>query len=82
MQMYKKMLGKQAGRMLDKLMGPLEVALRTASMMVAEGLEGKVRHQEPVIVEYIQERSSQWKGTTSTLTCWYVILFPHVHTPD
>ncbi|PNH09709.1 hypothetical protein TSOC_003683 [Tetrabaena socialis] len=41
-QVYRKILGQDAGQLLDSIMGPLALAIDTASMLVVEGLEDKV----------------------------------------
>ncbi|PNH08377.1 Ankyrin repeat and KH domain-containing protein 1 [Tetrabaena socialis] len=41
-QVYRKILGQDAGQLLDSIMGPLAMAMDTASMLVVEGLEDKV----------------------------------------
>ncbi|PNH06388.1 hypothetical protein TSOC_007262 [Tetrabaena socialis] len=41
-QVYRKILGQEAGQLLDSIMGPLALAIGTASMLVVEGLEDKV----------------------------------------
>ncbi|PNH06893.1 hypothetical protein TSOC_006701 [Tetrabaena socialis] len=41
-QVYRKILGPEAGQLLDSIMGPLAMAIDTASMLVVDGLEDKV----------------------------------------
>ncbi|PNH08664.1 hypothetical protein TSOC_004755 [Tetrabaena socialis] len=41
-QVYRKILGQAAGQLLDSIMGPLAMAIDTASMLVVEGLEDKI----------------------------------------
>ncbi|PNH04128.1 Ankyrin repeat domain-containing protein 17 [Tetrabaena socialis] len=41
-QVYRKILGPEAGQLLDSIMGPLAMTIGTASMLVVDGLEDKV----------------------------------------
>ncbi|GIL92445.1 hypothetical protein Vretimale_6484 [Volvox reticuliferus] len=76
-QIYKKILGTEAGDLLDKILDPLAAAVKTGSMLVAEGLEEMVAQLFEMAVNMWKSQSILEEAPTKP---WLLSYLEEAHT--